>query len=44
MFRRAIAVVVALALLTSLAQVAVAEPSTQEKLDAAKAEFEQLKN
>ena len=43
-FRRALAVVVALALLTSLAQVAVAEPSTQEKLDAAKAEFEQLKN
>ena len=43
-FRRALAAVVALALLTSLAQVAVAEPSTQEKLDAAKAEFEQLKN
>jgi murein DD-endopeptidase MepM/ murein hydrolase activator NlpD len=43
-FRRALAVVVALAVLTSLAQVAVAEPSTQEKLDAAKAEFEQLKN
>jgi murein DD-endopeptidase MepM/ murein hydrolase activator NlpD len=43
-FRRALAVVAALALLTSLAQVAVAEPSTQEKLDAAKAEFEQLKN
>ena len=43
-FRRALAVVVALALLTPLAQVAVAEPSTQEKLDAAKAEFEQLKN
>jgi murein DD-endopeptidase MepM/ murein hydrolase activator NlpD len=42
--RRALAVVAALALLTSLAQVAVAEPSTQEKLDAAKAEFEQLKN
>jgi murein DD-endopeptidase MepM/ murein hydrolase activator NlpD len=36
-------VVAALALLTSLAQVAVAEPSTKEKLDAAKAEFEQLK-
>ena len=43
-FRRALAVVAALALLTSLAQVAVAEPSTEEKLDAAKAEFEQLKN
>jgi murein DD-endopeptidase MepM/ murein hydrolase activator NlpD len=43
-FRRALAVVAALALLTSLAQVALAEPSTQEKLDAAKAEFEQLKN
>jgi len=43
-FRRALAVVAALALLTSIAQVAVAEPSTQEKLDAAKAEFEQLKN
>jgi murein DD-endopeptidase MepM/ murein hydrolase activator NlpD len=43
-FRRALAVVASLALLTSLAQVAVAEPSTQEKLDAAKAEFEQLKN
>jgi murein DD-endopeptidase MepM/ murein hydrolase activator NlpD len=42
-FRRALAVVAALALLTSLAQVAVAEPSTKEKLDAAKAEFEQLK-
>jgi murein DD-endopeptidase MepM/ murein hydrolase activator NlpD len=43
-FRRALAVVAALALLASFAQVAVAEPSTQEKLDAAKAEFEQLKN
>jgi murein DD-endopeptidase MepM/ murein hydrolase activator NlpD len=43
-FRRALAVVAALALLTSIAQVAVAEPSTQERLDAAKAEFEQLKN
>ena len=42
--RRALAMVTSLALLTSLAQVAVAEPSTQEKLDAAKAEFEQLKN
>jgi len=43
-FRRALAVVAAMALLTSLARVAVAEPSTEEKLDAAKAEFEQLKN
>jgi murein DD-endopeptidase MepM/ murein hydrolase activator NlpD len=42
--RRALAVVTSLALLTSLAQVALAEPSTQDKLDAAKAEFEQLKN
>jgi murein DD-endopeptidase MepM/ murein hydrolase activator NlpD len=42
--RRALAVVAALALLTSLAQVALAEPSTEQKLDAAKAEFEQLKN
>jgi murein DD-endopeptidase MepM/ murein hydrolase activator NlpD len=43
-FRRALAVVAAMVLLTSLARVAVAEPSTEEKLDAAKAEFEQLKN
>ena len=43
-FRRALAVVAALALLTSLAQVAVAEPGTEEKLDTAKAEFEQLKD
>ncbi len=43
-FRRALAVVAAVALLTSLPQVAVAEPSTEEKLDAAKAEFEQLTN
>jgi murein DD-endopeptidase MepM/ murein hydrolase activator NlpD len=43
-FRRALAVVAAMVLLTSLAQAAAAEPSTQEKLDAAKAEFEQLKN
>jgi murein DD-endopeptidase MepM/ murein hydrolase activator NlpD len=43
-FRRALAVVAAMVLLTSLAQVAVAEPSTEQKLDAAKAEFEQLKN
>jgi murein DD-endopeptidase MepM/ murein hydrolase activator NlpD len=43
-FRRAFAVVAALALLTSIAQVAVAEPGTEEKLDSAKAEFEQLKD
>ena len=43
-FRRALAVVAAVAILTSLPQVAVAEPSTEEKLDAAKAEFEQLTN
>jgi murein DD-endopeptidase MepM/ murein hydrolase activator NlpD len=43
-FRRVLAVVAALALLTTFAQVAVAEPSTEERLDAAKAEFEQLKN
>jgi murein DD-endopeptidase MepM/ murein hydrolase activator NlpD len=43
-FRRALAVVAAMALLTSLARVAAAEPSTEERLDAAKAEFEQLKN
>jgi murein DD-endopeptidase MepM/ murein hydrolase activator NlpD len=42
--RRALAMVASLALLMSFAQVALAEPSTQEKLDAAKAEFEQLKN
>jgi murein DD-endopeptidase MepM/ murein hydrolase activator NlpD len=41
--RRALAVVAALALLTSAAQVALAEPTTKQKLDAAKAEFEQLK-
>ena len=43
-FRRALAVVAAMALLTSLAQVALAEPTTKQKLDAAKAEFEQLTN
>ena len=43
-FRRALAAAAALALLMSFARVAVAEPSTEEKLDAAKAEFEQLKN
>src|SRR5918994_7670314 len=40
--RRPLAVVAAIALLTALAQVAGAEPSTEEKLEAAKAEFEQL--
>ncbi len=44
MVRRALAVLVAMALLTSVAQVALAEPSTEQKLDAAKAEFEQLTN
>jgi murein DD-endopeptidase MepM/ murein hydrolase activator NlpD len=43
-FRRALAVVTSLALLMSLSHVALAEPSTQEKLEAAKAEFEKLKN
>ena len=42
-FRRALAVVAALALLTSAARVALAEPSTKQKLEDAKAEFEQLK-
>ena len=42
-FRRALAVVTALALLTSAAQVALAEPGTKQKLEDAKAEFEQLK-
>ena len=42
-FRRALAVVAALALLTSVAQVALAEPTTKQKLEDAKAEFEQLK-
>ena len=41
-FRRALAVVAALALLTSAAQVALAEPSTKQKLEDAKAEFEEL--
>jgi murein DD-endopeptidase MepM/ murein hydrolase activator NlpD len=40
--RRALAGVAAIALLTAFAQVAGAEPSTEEKLEAAKAEFEQL--
>jgi murein DD-endopeptidase MepM/ murein hydrolase activator NlpD len=40
--RRALAVLAALALLTTFAQVAGAEPSTKQKLEAAKAEFEQL--
>jgi murein DD-endopeptidase MepM/ murein hydrolase activator NlpD len=42
--RRAFAVVAAIALLTALAQVASAEPSTKDKLEAAKAQFERLKN
>ena len=42
-FRRALAVVAALALLTSAAQVALAEPTTKQQLEDAKAEFEQLK-
>jgi murein DD-endopeptidase MepM/ murein hydrolase activator NlpD len=42
--RRALAVLAALALLTTFAQVAGAEPSTKQKLEAAKAEFEQLRD
>jgi murein DD-endopeptidase MepM/ murein hydrolase activator NlpD len=42
--RRAFAVLAAIALLTALAQVASAEPSTKDKLEAAKAQFERLKN
>jgi len=42
--RRAVAVLAAMALLTTLAQVASAEPSTKDKLDAAKAQFERLKD
>jgi len=42
-FRRALAVMAVLALLTSAAQVALAEPTTKQKLEDAKAEFEQLK-
>ncbi len=41
--RRALGAVTALLLATSFVQVARAEPSTKEKLQAAKAEFEQLK-
>ncbi|MGA9159375.1 MAG: peptidoglycan DD-metalloendopeptidase family protein [Actinomycetota bacterium] len=44
MVRRALAALAALALLTSVAQVALAEPSTKQQLEAAKAEFEQLTN
>ena len=44
MVRRALAALAAMALLTSVAQVARAEPSTKQKLEAAKAQFEQLKN
>ena len=42
--RRAVALLAAMALLTALAQVASAEPSTKDKLDAAKAQFERLKD
>src|SRR5262245_40606651 len=42
--RRAVAVLAAMALLTALSQVASAEPSTKDKLEAAKAQFERLKN
>lgn len=42
--RRALAVLAAMALLTALAQVASAEPSTKDKLEAAKAQFERLKS
>ena len=42
--RRAVAVGAAMAVLTALAQVASAEPSTKDKLEAAKAEFERLKD
>jgi murein DD-endopeptidase MepM/ murein hydrolase activator NlpD len=42
--RRAFAVVAALTLLTTFAQVAGAEPSTKQKLEAAKAEFERLRD
>ena len=42
--RRAVAALAAMALLTTLAQLASAEPTTKQKLEAAKAEFERLKN
>jgi murein DD-endopeptidase MepM/ murein hydrolase activator NlpD len=42
--RRAIVLLAAMALLTALAQVASAEPSTKDRLDAAKAQFERLKD
>jgi murein DD-endopeptidase MepM/ murein hydrolase activator NlpD len=42
--RRAVAVLAATALLTALGQVAAAEPSTKDKLEAAKAQFERLKD
>lgn len=42
--RRAVALLAAMALLTALAQVASAEPSTKDKLDAAKRQFEHLKD
>lgn len=43
LLRRALGAAAALLVVTSLAQVAGAEPSTKEKLQAAKTEFEQLK-
>lgn len=42
--RRALAVLAAMAVLTALGQVASAEPSTKDKLEAAKAQFERLKS
>jgi murein DD-endopeptidase MepM/ murein hydrolase activator NlpD len=42
--RRAVALLAAMALLTALAQVASAKPSTKDKLATAKAQFEHLKN
>ena len=44
LFRRALGAATALLLATSLVQVAWAEPGTKEKLEAAKAEFERLKD
>ena len=42
--RRVVAAFAALALMTALAQVALAEPSTKDKLETAKAQFERLKD
>lgn len=42
--RRVLAVLAALALVTTLAQVAAAEPSTKQELESAKREFEQLRD